>query len=39
VEHSGAAIFNASYLFTNVMGFNIALMEVMRLDVVSYHTV
>jgi len=37
VEHSCAAIDNASDLLTAVMGLEIALMAVMRLDVVSYH--
>jgi len=37
VEHSGAAIDNASDLLTVVMGLKTALMAVMRLDVVSYH--
>jgi len=37
VEHSGAAIENASHLLSVVMGLKIALMAVMRLDVVGYY--
>jgi len=38
VEHSGAAIDNASDLLTAVMGLKTVLMAVMRLDVVSNHS-
>ena len=38
VEVSDAAMDNASDLLTVVMGLKNALMAVMRLDVVSYHT-
>ena len=37
VEHSGAAMDNASDLLIVVMGLENALMAVMRLDVVRYH--
>jgi len=38
VEHSCAAIDNASYFLVVVMGLETALMAVMRLDVVSNHS-
>ena len=39
LEHSGAAMDNASDLLTVVMGLESALMAVMRLDVVSYNSI
>ena len=38
MEHSGAAMDSVSDLLVVVMGLNTALMAVMRLDVVSYHS-
>ena len=38
MKHSCAAMDNASDLLTVVMGLEIVLMAVMRLDVVSYHS-